>query len=249
MATASPIRSAAPIHERVSVIIPTLNEARRLPGLLERLILEEPRPEVIVVDGGSLDGTADTARIWAHHLLVTRSARGHQLNCGAEIATGEILWFLHADSQPPRHAIAKILEILHNRPELLGGAFRLKFDQRTAGLRAIAWGANLRSRLFDLPWGDQGLFVRASVFRELGGFPDYPVMEDFAFQRLLAKRGKTVILPELLTTSARRYDKLGTFRAMQTNFQTLWWYYRGHSMEDIQKKFRKPHEQGGGADE
>jgi rSAM/selenodomain-associated transferase 2 len=222
----------------ISVIIPTLNEEQRLPKLMELLALEVPRPEVIVVDGGSLDHTRDKAEIWADQVLTTAAGRGYQLNQGAKVARGEILWFLHADSEPPKRAVAQILEILHNRPELLGGAFRLKFDRSSLGMRAIAFGANVRSRLFSMPWGDQGLFVRKSVFMELGGFPDWPIMEDFAFQKLLAKRGKTVLLKDSLITSARRYEKFGKMRAMAMNFNTLWWYYRGKSAEEIQKKFR-----------
>lgn len=249
MAAARIIQTSSPFIETVSVIIPTLNEEARLPKLLEFLALEEPRPETIVVDGGSLDHTADKAQIWANRLLVTAPGRGHQLNQGAKIARGQILWFLHADSEPPRHSVSKILELLHNRPELLGGAFRLKFDHSTMGLRAIAFGANLRSRMFSMPWGDQGLFVRKSVFWQLGGFPDWPIMEDFAFQRLLSKRGETYLMKEPLITSARRYEKLGTMKAMALNFNTLWWYYRGKSPEEMQKKFRPLSEQGGGADE
>ncbi|NUO19059.1 TIGR04283 family arsenosugar biosynthesis glycosyltransferase [bacterium] len=240
--------TAMPFSESVSVIIPTLNEEKRLPKLLEFLALEQPRPEVIVVDGGSLDHTRDKAEIWADKVLVTGAGRGRQLNLGAEHARGDILWFLHADSEPPRHSVAKILEVMHNRPELSGGAFRLKFDRSSLSLRAIAYGANIRSRVFSMPWGDQGLFVRKPVFMELGGFPDWPVMEDFAFQRKLAKHGKTTLMKEPLVTSARRYEKLGTMKAMAMNFNTLWWYYRGKSAEEMQKKFRPLEEQGGGAD-
>ena len=248
MATARINQTASPFNETVSVIIPTLNEEKRLPKLLEFLVLEQPRPEVIVVDGGSLDHTADKAEIWADKLLVTPPGRGYQLNQGAKAARGEILWFLHADSEPPRHSVSKILEVMHNRPELLSGAFRLKFDRATLGMRAIAMGANLRSRMFSMPWGDQGLFVRKTVFEELDGFPDWPIMEDFAFQQLLAKRGKTYLMKEPLITSARRYEKLGTMKAMALNFKTLWWYYRGKTPEEMQKKFRPLKEQGGGAD-
>ncbi|MCB9357686.1 MAG: TIGR04283 family arsenosugar biosynthesis glycosyltransferase [Calditrichaeota bacterium] len=240
---------ARPFQDSLSVIIPTLNEAVRLPRLLEILNLVEPRPELIVVDGGSGDGTVDFARPWADHVIATEPGRGKQLNAGARLATGEILWFLHADSEPPANGAAQILELLHNRPELVGGAFRLKFDRATPALRAIAFGANLRSRLFKMPWGDQGLFVRKSVFLELGGFPDWPIMEDFAFQHKLSKRGKTFLLKDTLTTSARRYEKLGAMKAMAMNLNTLWWHFRGKSPEQLQAKFRPLNEQGGGSDE
>lgn len=248
MPPARVIQQATPFTEQLSVIIPTLNEVVRLPKLLEQLVLEIPRPEVIVVDGGSMDGTVNTAKIWADQVFETMPGRGQQLNIGAKAAKGEILWFLHADSTPPARSVAQILEVMHNRPELLGGAFRLKFDRSTFTLRAIAWGANVRSRWLSMPWGDQGLFVRKAVFLELGGFPDWPIMEDFAFQRLLARHGKTYLMKDKLTTSARRYEKLGTMRAMAMNFNTLWWHYRGKSPEALQKKFRPLKEQGGGAD-
>ncbi len=241
------IPQATAFSESVSVVIPTLNEEARLPKLLERLALEEPRAEIVVVDGGSSDATTEKAQLWVDQVITTAPGRGFQLNEGAKAATGDILWFLHADSEPPKQSVGKIIEVLHNRPELLGGAFRLKFDHASFGMRAIAFGANVRSRLFSMPWGDQGLFVRKSVFLELGGFPDWPIMEDFAFQRLLAKRGKTVLMKESLVTSARRYEKFGKLRALAMNFRTLWWYYRGKSAEEIQKKFRPLSEQGGGA--
>ncbi len=249
MPPARAIPHAKPWSDSLSVVIPTLNEAQRLPRLLEILNLETPKPEIVVVDGGSTDGTVDFARPWADQVVETEPGRGRQLNVGANLAQGEILWFLHADSKPPVHGVAQILEVLHNRAELLGGAFRLKFDRSTLGLRAIAMGANLRSRLFHMPWGDQGLFVRKSVFIELGGFPDWPIMEDFAFQSKLARRGRTLLLKDTLVTSARRYEKLGTLRAVATNVHTLWWYYRGKSPEEMQAKFRPKPEQGGGADE
>ncbi len=220
------IPSATPILHRVSVIIPTLDEEQRLPRLLERLALEVPRPEIIVVDGGSLDHTVDKARIWADQVFSTAPGRAYQLNQGAKAARGEILWFLHADSEPPKQSVVKIIEVMHNRPELLGGAFRLKFDRNDPAMRVIAWGANVRSRLFAMPWGDQGLFVRKTVFLELGGFPDLPKVEDFEFQRLLARRGKTYLMKDAMVTSARRYDEMGKMKAMAMNFNTLWWSYR-----------------------
>ncbi|MBK6766663.1 MAG: TIGR04283 family arsenosugar biosynthesis glycosyltransferase [bacterium] len=220
-----------------------------MPKLLEMLVLETPRPEIIVVDGGSNDGTVNTARIWADRVHETMPGRGQQLNLGAREASGDILWFFHADSTPPPRSVTKILELMHNRPELDGGAFRLKFDRDTFAMRTIAWGANLRSRWLSMPWGDQGLFVRRSVFLELGGFPDWPILEDFQFQRLLARHGKTYLLRDKLTTSARRYEKLGAMRAMAMNFNTLWWHYRGKSPASLQAKFRPFVEQGGGADE
>ena len=236
------IPSAAPILHRVSVIIPTLDEEQRLPRLLERLALEAPRAEIIVVDGGSLDHSVDKARIWADQVLVTGPGRAYQLNQGAKAARGEILWFLHADSEPPKQSVAKIIEVMHNRPELLGGAFRLKFDRKDAAMRLIAWGANVRTRLFAMPWGDQGLFVRKSVFLELGGFPDVPKVEDFEFQRLLSRRGKTYLMKEPMVTSARRYDEMGKMKAMAVNFNTLWWSYRGKLREEFQELVgkRKP---------
>lgn len=249
MPTASTPAQAAPITEQLSVVIPTLNEAARLPKLLELLVLENPRPEIIVVDGGSQDGTVNTAKIWADSVFETMPSRGQQINLGAQHARGEILWFLHADSTPPPRAVTKILELMHNRPDLVGGAFRLKFDRDSFAMRAIAWGANLRSRWLAMPWGDQGLFVRRSVYLELGGFPDWPVLEDFQFQRALARHGKTYLLRDKLMTSARRYERLGTMRAMAMNVNTLWWNYRGKSPESLQAKLDRISGKSGGAGE
>lgn len=225
MATARINPTAMPFTDTVSVIIPTLNEEQRLPKLLEFLALEQPRPEVIVVDGGSLDHTADKAEIWADKLLVTPPGRGYQLNQGAKAARGEILWFLHADSEPPRHSVGKILEVLHNRPDVLGGAFRLKFGGSKLSAKAVTLAANALSKFFAMPWGDQGLFVRKSVFEELGGFPDAE-KSAHVFPQKLAKHGKTYLMKEPLVTSPRKYERLGTMKAAVEDLGSLWRVYK-----------------------
>lgn len=241
------ITESTPSETSISVIIPTLNESAHIAALIESLRAESPPPEIIIVDGGSYDNTADIARPLADKVVVMSPGRGGQLNAGARLAEGKFVWFLHADSQITPGSIIKIVDLFAENRELLGGAFRLKFNAPDFSLRLIAAAANLRSRLFNQPWGDQGIFVRRDSFESLGGFPDWPILEDLEFMRRLTRCGETKMLTTPIITSARRYRKLGTWRSVMLNFRILWWFRQGHSIEEISKRFRPLHEQGGGA--
>lgn len=191
-----------------SVVIPVLNEVEMVGSCLEAVRGAGTVPiEIIVVDGGSSDGTAERAAAEAAVLRCERG-RARQLNAGARAARGETLLFLHADTLLPPGAFAAIAGALRD-PRVVGGAFALDFRERFRGARLLAFGANLRARLFRLPLGDQALFVRREAFEALGGFPDLPLLEDAEFVRRLRGRGRVRLLRERVRTSARRWRRGG----------------------------------------
>lgn len=150
------------------------------------------------------------------------------MNAGAKIAGGDLLLFLHADSMIPRPYAQWIKEILRamQDPDVVGGAFRLEISSPSFFLKYVSKAANLRSALLGLPYGDQGIFVRSDIFKALGGYPDWPLMEDVHFVRQLKKRGKTVLLKTALATSARRWDRGPIARSLR-NSLLLALYFMG----------------------
>jgi rSAM/selenodomain-associated transferase 2 len=198
----------------VSVIIPAWNEARRLPRLLDALSRCSPAPhEVIVVDGGSSDGTALIGRGRARVIPAERG-RARQQNAGARASTGAVLWFLHADSRPPPDAIGQIRSALDGGAP--GGCFRIAFprDEWTDHplLRPVAFGINARTRVTGTGTGDQGIYVRREVFDGIGGFPDWPLFEDVALASRLGRFGRPAVSAGPLETSARRWVDQGIVR-------------------------------------
>jgi len=189
----------------ISVIIPTLNEAANLPGLLRGLSAHKQDVEIIVVDGGSDDATMDIAHQFGARVIETRPGRGHQLRAGADGATGEILWFLHADSKVGPGSLDAISQMMGAHPALIGGNFRLQFDGNDEFSEWLnAFYARIRARGFY--YGDSGVFVRRQVYQELGGIRPLALMEDYDFNRRLEKAGSTGIIDDpCLTTSSRRF--------------------------------------------
>jgi rSAM/selenodomain-associated transferase 2 len=196
----------------VSVVVPVLDEAARLPGLLDRLHRELPGCEVVVVDGGSTDGSPELVRPPAR-LVPSRRGRGTQLNAGAAAATGDVLWFHHADTRVDPAALAQLRAALAD-PRVVGGGLTLRFDRRTPALDWVAMTSTARARRLHQVFGDQAMFVRRDAFERLGGFPDLPLMEDFEFSRRLARVGRLAVLPATSTASARRFEQHGTLRLL-----------------------------------
>ena len=197
----------------ISIIIPTLDEERSLPLLLDEIHQQTAAHEVIVVDGGSRDRTLDLARDRGVRTLVTQAGRGAGISIGAEAARGDVLLFLHADSRLPPGALDRINEALSTNANIVGGNFRLVFDGDTSFSRRLtrfcAW-----IRVLGFYYGDSGIFVRRSVYEALGGFRPIPVMEDWDFVRRLERFGRTCCIKDPpLVTSSRRFEKrysLGT---------------------------------------
>ncbi|HAK94415.1 MAG TPA: hypothetical protein DCM87_05300 [Planctomycetes bacterium] len=203
---------------RIAVVIPAYNEAERIAAAIARARTARG-VEVFVADGESTDDTAAIAARSGAHVIRNARGRAVQSNAGAAAATAagaEILLFLHADTLLPE-GYDDVVRALLARPGTAAGAFELRIEGATPAMRLIATGANLRSRAFGLPYGDQALFLTAAFFRAMGGFPPMPIMEDFAFVRHLARRGRIAIADAAVTTSARRWRALGPLRTTLVN--------------------------------
>ena len=204
---------------RFSIIIPVLNEETILEEQLACLARQCNGRELIIVDGGSADATVSIAEKYGK---VVSSARGRatQMNAGAAVAAGDVLIFLHADTRLPDDAFDAIERALAS-PHVVGGAFRVCFNCDLWPYRLVAFSVNLRSRLRTLFTGDQAYFMRASSLQTVGGYPDQPLMEDLEIINRLRKIGKVVLLPQYVTTSARRHEKIGLARSI-----IFMWYLR-----------------------
>ncbi len=202
----------------ISIIVPTRNESETIAVTLAPL--REPGVlEVIVADGASRDDTREIAQSLADRVIEAPPGRARQMNAGAAAARGEIMLFLHADTIVPRGFAAAIVAACERA---IGGRFDVALDAEGLRFRIIETAINLRSRLSGLFTGDQGLFIRADVFRELGGYPDQPLLEDLALSRAMRRRGRVAALRERLRTSGRRWQRHGTVRTV-----ALMWWIRG----------------------
>jgi rSAM/selenodomain-associated transferase 2 len=189
---------------RVSIVIPTLNEADRLPQLLAVLAREPRLREIIVADSGSDDGTQPVALQLGATVILTGRGRGRALCKGAMAASGDILLFLHADSIFPPGGLAAIVRALDRDQRVVGGNFRVVFDVDTRFTRRLA-AVYAWLRRFALYYGDSGIFVRRKVYDEIGGIKPMPLMEDYDFVRRLERAGPTCRIddPPLITSSRR----------------------------------------------
>ncbi|MEO0938612.1 MAG: TIGR04283 family arsenosugar biosynthesis glycosyltransferase [Pseudomonadota bacterium] len=218
----------------ISIIIPTLNAASALPGCLAALMegLEAGLiRELIVVDGGSSDDTQAIARAWGATLLQSPPSRGGQLRAGCAAARGDWLLILHADTQLAPGWTGPVRAHLSTGQ---AGWFHLRFD-RGGGL--VAGWANLRSRLFGLPYGDQGLLLPKALYARTGGYPNQPLMEDVALARALS--GQLRPIGTVATTSAARYRKAGWLRRGARNLLTLARYFAGTDPEVLARAYRR----------
>jgi rSAM/selenodomain-associated transferase 2 len=199
---------------RLSIVIPALDEAPNLARLLPDLARDCPEAEVIVVDGGSRDGTADVvARHSGARLLISERGRARQMNAGARQASGNVLLFLHADTWLPAAAASAIESALAD-PGVIGGRFDVRFDSPRPVFRMVAAFMNARSRASGICTGDQAIFTRRSVFEAVGGYPDIPLMEDIELSRRLRRIGRMACLRLCVTTSARKWERDGILRTV-----------------------------------
>ncbi len=197
---------------RVSVVMPTLNEAGSIARTLSR-VRQAGACEIVVVDGGSDDGTAECARPYADRLISAPRGRARQMNAGARSANGEALLFLHADTLPPAEFAERIADALAD-PEVVGGRFDVCVDAPGWSFRMIGTLMNLRSRLTGIATGDQGIFVRRAIFETIGGYPEWDLMEDLEFSRQLKRAGKIACLRARVKTSARRWQQHGVAKTI-----------------------------------
>ncbi len=186
----------------VSIVIPTLNEAENIGRLVDRLRSCFPGVEIIVADGGSEDGTPDAVENTTQ-VVFSERGRARQMNAGARAASGDILWFLHADCWPSAASVDLILKTLDD-PAVVGGGFRWGLDGSKWYYGICTSLAHVKNKLKRSLFGDMGIFVRRDVFEELGGYAELPICEEVDFNNRLKKVGKTVVLDEVLLSSDRR---------------------------------------------
>jgi hypothetical protein len=213
--------------ENISVVIPTLNEAAQIAERISEL-RAVGGIEVIVVDGGSADGTFDRAAAAGARAYSSPPGRARQMNLGAAMAQSPILLFLHADTRLPADFAESVRWTL-SLEGVVAGAFELRLESAGCGLRLIERLANARSRRLQMPYGDQALFLTAEAFRQSGGFPEIPLMEDFEFVRRLKRRGRIAIVPVPVLTSARRWMQRGVLRQTLLNQALICCYLLGVS--------------------
>jgi len=226
--------------ETLSVIVPTLDEAQGIRAALEPLQpLRAAGHEVIVVDGGSGDGTPDLARPLADRVLAAPRGRASQMNAGAAAARGEVLLLLHADTRLPREADRPILGGLEESRRSWG-RFDVLIDGRNPLLAAVACLMNLRSRLTGIATGDQAIFVRREAFLAVGGVPPLALMEDVALSRLLKRVSRPLCLRERVVTSGRRWERRGVLRTIAL----MWWlrlrFFLGASPDRLAELYERP---------
>jgi rSAM/selenodomain-associated transferase 2 len=220
--------------QRLSVVVPTLNEAAGIGAALEALApLRARGHEVIVVDGGSRDGTAQLAAGHCDQLLGAPRGRALQMNVGARAATGSVLLFLHADTRLPAAAEELVLFSLKER---IWGRFDVEIDGRHPLLKVVACAMNLRSRLTGIATGDQAIFVRREAF---GGFPEIALMEDVAFSSAMKRRGRPACLRATVLTSGRRWESRGVLRTILLMWRLRMMYFLGADPEDLSRIYTR----------
>jgi rSAM/selenodomain-associated transferase 2 len=188
----------------LSIIIPALNEAQSIGETLDAAARVKGVFEVIVVDGGSADGTAEVARGRGARVFNSARGRGAQMHAGALRARGEVFWFLHADTLAPADAGRRIERALLT-PGAVGGNFRIRFDGASGAARFLTW-LYPRLRLLGLAYGDSGFFVRRAAYERAGGFKPFPIFEDLDLLRALWRQGRFVQAEACVVTSSRRFE-------------------------------------------
>ena len=221
---------------KLSIIIPTLNEADYLTGTLSSIIVNkcyENKPEIIVVDSGSTDNTADIARPLVDKLILIKSlssGRWEALNKGAESSCGEILLFLDADTVVPKDYDKEIEKVFINK-NIVGGAFEFTLDGEEFGLRVVELINRVRYRVRHSFYGDQGFFVRSDIFHKAGMFPARRLFETSAMCRKLQRFGKLKLIKKPALTSPRRFIEGGIYRVLLNDIK-LWFLNKTKNFPD-----------------
>jgi rSAM/selenodomain-associated transferase 2 len=232
----------------VSVVVPAVDEADAVPSMVEALALQQAPPpfEVVLADGGSVDDTVGRFASAMAAVLPGRAAtivrgdrrgRAVQMNAGARAARGDALVFVHADTLLPPAGLAAVARALGDGG-VVGGGFRLAYQERHPALALIAAWASARSRLTGIHYGDQAMFLRRDLFERLGGFPEVQLFEDYRLSARLRREGRVITLPLAVRTSARRLLHAGIAR---TALRYAWLklrHARGADPADLARDYR-----------
>jgi len=220
---------------RLTIVIPTLNEEAALRDFLPAALAAAD--EVVVSDGGSADGTVAVARELGARVVTGPPGRGGQLTRGAEATEASLLLFLHADTRLPADGIERVREAVADGA--VGGGFLMRFDTGGARLRLGERLINARTRLIRCPLGDQAHFVTREAFRALGGYRDWPILEDLDFALRLRRHGRTALIASPVTTAARRFVQQGVVRTVATNWLIWILYFCGVSPHRLARLYRQ----------
>jgi rSAM/selenodomain-associated transferase 2 len=219
----------------VSIIIPVLNEEQSICATLERLqVFRQQGCEVIVVDAGSVDNTDVIAAALSDQLITSGKGRALQMNLGASHAQHDILWFLHADTLVPENAIDIIESSLTDRE---WGRFNVKLSGAHGMFRIIELMMNIRSCITAIATGDQGIFVKHTLFSRLGGYPEIPLMEDIALSKKLKQVSRPVCIKDNLVTSSRRWEEKGIMKTVLLMWKLRFLYFIGVSADDLARQY------------
>ncbi|WP_372844620.1 TIGR04283 family arsenosugar biosynthesis glycosyltransferase [Psychrobacter sp.] len=249
--------TAVPI--KLSIVVPLLNEADNLPQLMGHLARLNPAPsQIVLVDGGSTDNSVAIAKelieglidsspsvtneqvinrqVIDWRLIESAAGRATQMNAGAKLATGDVLLFLHADTQLPNHAIADITLAVR---QAAWGRFDVRLDSPAWMLKVVSQMISWRSRLSGIATGDQAIFIKKPLFDQLGGYPKQPLMEDIELCKHLKAIGKPACLQSKVITSARRWQQYGTWRTIGLMWHLRFDYWRGVSADNLKQRYYK----------
>ncbi len=218
---------------KISVIIPTLNEAQILHGLFDSLRdLPEAECEIIFVDGGSKDDSVYLIETAGFKILKTEHGRAHQMNLGAQNASGDTLLFLHADTYLPPSALNLVSRALSDS-RYCWGRFDVRISSSRLVLSLVAFLMNWRSRLTGIATGDQAIFVKRSTFHAIGGFPHQPLMEDIELSKRLRQISRPACLTLKVGTSGRRWETKGVWRTVLLMWRLRLAYWRGAPAQEL----------------